>query len=200
MKGRHASTIPKSSYSWNRPPWQGNTTTGFPAWPYTFSSMSCPRQRLHQRWYSTFIGGPLPAASRGLVDVADDGEELLHVLRADEIAVVADRLAEDGVHLLVVGDEAPEGPQDLLVGVGVPLAPFPPDVAAMVRTGPGGGELVAGDHPRPLAIDVEVVGEVEHVGGQAPRRPHVHLEGGDPAVPVVAEELEVEEPLAHVER
>src|SRR5512134_3895229 len=127
MKGRHASTIPKSSYSWNRPPWQGNTTTGFPAWPYTFSSMSCPRDLLHQRWYSTFIGSPFPAASRGPVDVSGGGEEFLEVLRADEVPVVADRLAEDGVHLLVVRYEMPEGAQDLPVGVRVPLAPLPAD-------------------------------------------------------------------------
>jgi len=68
MKGRHASTMPESSYSWNRPPRVGNTTTGFPALPYTFISMSWPRFRLRERWYSAFMGkssqAGRPASSR----------------------------------------------------------------------------------------------------------------------------------------
>ena len=56
------------------------------------------------------------------MDVTDDGEELLEVRRADEVPVIADRRTEDGVHHLVVRDEATEGPKDLLVGMGVSVS------------------------------------------------------------------------------
>ena len=56
-----------------------------------------------------------------------------------------------------------------------------------------------GHEARPLPIDVDVVGVIEHVRGQSPRRPQVHLEGVDPAVTVGTEELEVKEPSADVE-
>src|SRR5512141_2559113 len=125
--------------------------------------MSCPRFRLHHRWYSTFIGGLFLAALRGFLDISGGGPHLVKVLRPDQVPVVADRRAEDGVDPLVVHDETPEGRKDLVGTVDVPLPPLPADVADMVRAGTHRGESVVSYHARPLPVDVDVVGVVEHV-------------------------------------
>ena len=95
---------------------------------------------------------------------------------------IPQRNAERGVDLLVVHDEGTERAQHLAVRAGIGVLKPPAHVAAMVGPGIVGGESVKDDDVGPLPIDVDVVGIVEHVSGQATGRSHVHFQSNQPAL------------------
>ena len=72
-------------------------------------------------------------------------------------------------------------------GVAAVVAPLEPQIGAPMDEQLG-----------PDPVDVDLAGVVEHIGGEAARRPHVHLERGV-LVRAGVEEFDVEEPLPHPE-
>src|ERR671923_1222119 len=152
-------------------------------------SMSWPRAWLNQSRFSTLTLGV-----RQLLDRLAGGDERRLVGVPHDVSVVADRPREDARHRLVVAEEGREALEHLLVAEPIPVMVLAAGVGAGI--GPGHRLIPApvDDHRRPAAVEVEVVGVVEHVDGEATRRAHVDLQRHEgPAWE--PEELEVERPL-----
>ena len=121
-------------------------------------------------------------------------EQSLPVRGARHVAVIAQGRGKHPAHRFMVDNLARKGGQGFGVGVAVRFVRAPADIGAVIGARDRRLEGVVDHHVGIFAVNIDVVGIVEHVGGQAAGRAHVDFQHGQAAIRF-AEEFKMEKAL-----